>query len=63
MSYLFSVKIPIMEKTRKKLCNLLENKGNKQKILDIIGKASFKNDKKIYLKLLYKTRDLAWNKL
>lgn len=63
MSYLFSIKIPIMEKTRKKLCNLLKNKGNKQKILDIIGKASFKNDKKIYLKLLYKTRDLAWNKL
>ena len=34
-----------------------------RKFLDIIGKASFKNDKKIYLKLLYKTRDLAWNKL
>lgn len=34
-----------------------------RKFLDIIGKASLKDDKKIYIKLLYKTRNLIWNKL
>lgn len=42
MSYLFSVKIPIMEKTRKKLCNLLKNNGNKQKIFGYYWESIFK---------------------
>ena len=41
MSYLFSIKIPIMEKTRKKLRNLLKNNGNKQKIFGYYWESFF----------------------